>query len=357
MSGLRFARVALSVATTVVVALAFAVAVAVAGSASTKPTHFAGFPPVGVKASTPTTGRLLIGLSPTTTTGSTWNVYSDGRVIWQKWTSSGDATVVPDGARRLDTGYVQQRLTPRGVQLLLSKIPATGLFEQDLMLDVGSDHAWANHRVRRGDRMVTVIGGPLARPSGPSRLHEGNAGPDARARVDRETRSESGQMASDESVGEPADPGVRAGSLLGRFRPELARYLEAAGSSRQGARPVQASHARRVPGPDGGEGTGTPSGVRGGWAIAFGEPCVHYRLRTRQPARSLRLPPVPCPSRQRSLLARPLRDRGQGRLAPESAMAVSTPRGPHELRFPALHCGRTRTCDPRFWTVTIILEV
>ena len=113
LSGLRFARVALSVATTVVVALAFAVAVAVAGSAPTKPTHFAGFPPVGVKASTPTTGRLLIGLSPTTTTGSTWNVYSDGRVIWQKWTSSGDATVVPDGARRLDTGYVQQRLTPR----------------------------------------------------------------------------------------------------------------------------------------------------------------------------------------------------------------------------------------------------
>ena len=167
MSGLRFARVALSVATTVVVALAFAVAVAVAGSASTKPTHFAGFPPVGVKASTPTTGRLLIGLSPTTTTGSTWNVYSDGRVIWQKWTSSGDATVVPDGARRLDTGYVQQRLTPRGVQLLLSKILATGLFEQDLMLDVGSDHAWANHRVRRGDRMVTVIGGPSPDPADP----------------------------------------------------------------------------------------------------------------------------------------------------------------------------------------------
>ena len=107
---LKLTRVALSVATTVVVVLAFVLTAT--GSASTKPTHFAGFPPEGVKASTPTTGRLLIGLStwgPRAMT--TWNVYADGRVIWQKWTSSGDATVVPDGARRLDTGYVQQRLT------------------------------------------------------------------------------------------------------------------------------------------------------------------------------------------------------------------------------------------------------
>ena len=31
-----------------------------AGTPANHPTHFAGFPPVGVKASTPTTGRLLI---------------------------------------------------------------------------------------------------------------------------------------------------------------------------------------------------------------------------------------------------------------------------------------------------------
>jgi hypothetical protein len=166
---LRLTRIALSVATTVVVALAFAVAAA--GSASTKldfpPTHFAGFPPEGVKASTPTTGRLLIGLSrwrlkPWAST--TWNVYADGRVVWQKWTSAGDATVVPDGARRLDTGYVQQRLTPEGVQLLLSKILATGLFEQDLMLDVGGHLAWV-YQVWRGDRMVRVNGQPSPDPS------------------------------------------------------------------------------------------------------------------------------------------------------------------------------------------------
>ena len=163
----RFTRVALSVTTTVVAALVVGLAVAAAGSASTKQVHFAGFPPEGVKASTPTTGTLLIGLyragraRPGPVPGlrlsanTTWNVYADGRIIWQKWSSSGDATVVPDGARRLDTGYVQQRLTPHGVQLLLSKILATGLFERDLLLDVGSDHA-STYQVRRGDRMVTV---------------------------------------------------------------------------------------------------------------------------------------------------------------------------------------------------------
>jgi hypothetical protein len=117
----------------VVLAHVFAQTVAAAGSASAKlnslPTHFAGFPAEGVKASTPTNGRLLIGLRQANNT--IWNVYSDGRVIWQKWTSSGDATAVPDGARRLDTGYVQQRLTPQGVQLLLSKLLATGLFEDN----------------------------------------------------------------------------------------------------------------------------------------------------------------------------------------------------------------------------------
>ncbi len=92
-------------------------------------------------------------------------MYSDGRVISQKWTSSGDATVVPAGARRLDTGYVQQRLTPQGVQLLLSKLLATGLFEDNLMLALGKHDAWAFHRVRRGDRVVTVNGVPSPDPT------------------------------------------------------------------------------------------------------------------------------------------------------------------------------------------------
>ena len=133
---------------------------------------------------------------------TTWNVYSDGRVIWQKWTSSGDATVVPAGARRLDTGYVQQRLTLEGVQLLLSKILATGLFEHNLML--------ASARTTRGSStgFGEVIDwsrswSPFTRPIVESTLHQPNAGRDGGARVDRAIRGRSGHMASGESVGEP----------------------------------------------------------------------------------------------------------------------------------------------------------
>jgi len=153
--------------TSLVFALAFALVVAAAGSASAKldsrPTHFAAFPAAGVKASTPTTGRLLIALRPTATT--TWNVYADGRVIWQKWNSSLDATVVPDGATRLDTGYVQQRLTPEGVQLLRMKLLATGLFEHNLRLALGRHHDWVLHRLRKGKRLVTVDGVDSPDPS------------------------------------------------------------------------------------------------------------------------------------------------------------------------------------------------
>lgn len=130
-------------------------------------------PLVGVKASTPTTGKLVLGLRPTANTQ--WNVYADGRIIWQKWTLAGDATVVPKGARRLDTGYVQQRLALRGVQRLRSKILATGLFAHNLMLKVGRGDAWVFHRVRVGDRMVTVDG--MASPDPTWKLHFTKATP------------------------------------------------------------------------------------------------------------------------------------------------------------------------------------
>jgi len=146
---------------------AVALTAVAAASPATDPTHFAGVPADGVKASTPTTGRLLVGLSLTelsTRKAITWRVYTDGRIIGQKWTSSGDATVVPDGARTPDTGYVLQRLTHQGVQRLRSKVLSTGLFEQNLRLEVGG-HSWFDYQVRRGGRLVTVQGVPSADPS------------------------------------------------------------------------------------------------------------------------------------------------------------------------------------------------
>jgi hypothetical protein len=65
----------------------------------------------------------------------------------------------------VDTGYVEQRLTAQGVQLLRSRVLATGLFEHNLRLDVGSHHAWVDDRVRRGDRLVSVAGVPFTDPS------------------------------------------------------------------------------------------------------------------------------------------------------------------------------------------------
>ena len=123
-------------------------------------THFAGFPAVGVKPSTPTAGRLVIGLEfqATAYTSTEWYVYADGRIIWQRWTVSG-AAVIPAGATRLDTAYVQQRLTRQGVQLLQSKILATGLFDHDLKLTLpGHQVRVFSYQVRVGDRMVTVQG-------------------------------------------------------------------------------------------------------------------------------------------------------------------------------------------------------
>ena len=152
-----------------IVAAAVATAVLVGAAASradgrsregTTP-RFAGFPPVGVRPTMPPTGRLVLGL---TTASAEWNVYADGWVIWQKWTPSGDGAVLPKGARRFETGYVRQRLTLRGVRLLRSKILATDLFEHNLWLEVGKRHSWVLHRVRRGDRMVTVTGVPSADP-------------------------------------------------------------------------------------------------------------------------------------------------------------------------------------------------
>jgi hypothetical protein len=130
---------------------------------TTRIVHFAGVPAHGVRASTPTTGKLLLSLrtiATSTDADTDWDLYADGRLIWQKWTPSYDATVVPDGARRLDTGYVQQRLTPKGARLVRSKILATGLFAHNLTLEVGGHHAWAIDQVRVGKHLVTVYGLP-----------------------------------------------------------------------------------------------------------------------------------------------------------------------------------------------------
>jgi hypothetical protein len=70
-------------------------------------------------------------------------VYADGRVIWMA-----DERV----------GYVEQRLTPEGVERLRSKAISTGLFQRDGALGIDGV-GWGNIKVRRGDRLVMVAWG------------------------------------------------------------------------------------------------------------------------------------------------------------------------------------------------------
>ena len=97
---------------------------------------FVGLPPVGATPSTPDDGELVLrwlGRSETHARGRyakplvhTW-VYADGRVIWSE-ESGHSSRPVPEGANELATGYLEQRLTPEGVELLRSEV--VGLLER-----------------------------------------------------------------------------------------------------------------------------------------------------------------------------------------------------------------------------------
>lgn len=75
-------------------------------------------------------------------------VYTGGRVIW-----------LADERG----GYVEQQLTPEGVERLRSKATSTGLFEGDLALGIDGV-GWGNATVRGGERSVIVAwgSGPVA---------------------------------------------------------------------------------------------------------------------------------------------------------------------------------------------------
>jgi hypothetical protein len=133
------------------------------------PNHFAGLP-AGAHPSSSPTGRVVITMglyrdlrpSPTITE---WTIYSDGLLIWQKWTGRGDPLglgdplIIPKGASARDISYVQQRLTRRGVQLLRSRMLATGLFQHDLRLVHPSYEKYSDsndYQVRSHGRMIEV---------------------------------------------------------------------------------------------------------------------------------------------------------------------------------------------------------
>ncbi|HSC91377.1 MAG TPA: hypothetical protein VLB86_06965 [Gaiellaceae bacterium] len=112
-----------------VVAVAAAVAAAAVGAVRdfVLRTGFIGLPPIGATPSSPASGELEIWYwAPWAANGKegrtrAW-VYADGRLI----TWGGPDR--PGSANPLSTGYLEQRLTPEGVELLRFEIAAAGDF-------------------------------------------------------------------------------------------------------------------------------------------------------------------------------------------------------------------------------------
>jgi hypothetical protein len=134
------------------VALAAGVLVVAVGSASALAVRafvldrgFLGLPPVGATASTPESGELVLqGDARSASVPNQYRqegqfvgalvrfwVFADGRVIWDRREQQ-----VPEGAKEFESGLLEQRLTPEGVELLRSELVASGLFDRDLTLVV-----------------------------------------------------------------------------------------------------------------------------------------------------------------------------------------------------------------------------
>jgi hypothetical protein len=85
---------------------------------------FVGLPPAGARPSTPERAEAVLDIE-SCTGGSVGDhqltVFADGRLVWAQ---NAD---LPQGANPLSTGYLEQRLTPEGVELMRSELLASGL--------------------------------------------------------------------------------------------------------------------------------------------------------------------------------------------------------------------------------------
>jgi hypothetical protein len=112
---------------------------------------FVGLPPVGTAPSEPAKGELVLHFYGGTTSGprtEMWT-YTDGRLIWRQ-----EFAGLPYGANPQFTGYLEQHLTPEGVEALRSEVLSTGLFERDLDLKVQVGPCLNQIEVRTGGRLV-----------------------------------------------------------------------------------------------------------------------------------------------------------------------------------------------------------
>jgi hypothetical protein len=115
---------------------------------------FIGLPPEGAAPSVPERGQLVLyffGGHPSGRGRSEIWLYADGRIIAER-----DANL-PYGANRYSTGYLEQRLTPYGVELLRSEVVSNGFVVREPPL--GSESVSPSvivMQVRVGEQLVRV---------------------------------------------------------------------------------------------------------------------------------------------------------------------------------------------------------
>jgi hypothetical protein len=134
-----------------------------------------GLPPEDAVSSTPEDGELVVRMwthSPNAPRMRIF-VYVDGRLITQRegWSASGPL----EGALERPTSYLEQRLTPEGVELLWDYALSSGLFEADgeVVLNVGNVGVGTCPRtlqVRNGDHLVSVSCGASPEEATPEQL-------------------------------------------------------------------------------------------------------------------------------------------------------------------------------------------
>lgn len=127
-------------------------------------TGLVGLPPKDASPSTPTKGELVLSFVFGHTMGDpgrfSVHLYEDGRLITHRLGNS--MTEPPEET----TGYLEQRLTPEGVELVRNEVISTGLFDDSVSLTYTPDLYSGDIKVLNGDQFGRVVWGDISNGEG-----------------------------------------------------------------------------------------------------------------------------------------------------------------------------------------------